>query len=165
MISCLTWDVLALPVVAVPESAERLPLVPFLEDSEHTASLLALNCALVQRSMAHVRYRTTPEDQSPPAAKREHRDLLVEGTLRGHHQQGLAGIQGPRRSEGNHLLPPGYQGRRCCLYIPQTHRTQGWWCPRSRNHGGVRGVIIKTSQVKMNKTKLPGRGHVLQLVG
>lgn len=61
--------------------------------------------------------------------------MLVEGTL---GQRVLAGIQGPHLSEGNRHLPPGYQGQKCCLDIPQTQRTQGWWCPRSQNHFGVR---------------------------
>lgn len=78
-----------LPVVAAPE-----PLL--LEDyGEHTASLPALNCTLVQRSMVRLRRRTTPDDRNPLKGRREHQDLLVEGTLMGHHQRVLAGIQGP----------------------------------------------------------------------
>lgn len=79
----------------------------------------------------------THEEQSPLKGRRERQDLLVEGSQSGHHQQALAGIQRLRLSEGNHPLPHGYRGQNCCLYIPQTHCTQGWWCPRSIKHGGV----------------------------
>lgn len=85
---------------------------------------------MVQRSVVHLRCRT--DCQHPLNGEREHQDLMDEGTLSGHHQQGLAGIQGPRLSEGNRLLHPGYQGQRR-LNNPQTQCTLGWWCPINRN--------------------------------
>lgn len=134
-----------LPVVAVPESAEHLLLVLLLQDEgEHTASLLA---PPGQRSTVH-----------PLTGTRAHRDLLVEGALSGRRQQGPAGIQGPRLSEGNHLLPPGCRGQKCCLGIPQTLRTPGWWCPTRRNHGWVTLSLFSVWQKQlsdineMNKT-------------
>lgn len=77
--------------------------------------------------------------------------MLVEGTL---GQRVLAGIQGPHLSEGNRHLPPGYQGQKCCLDIPQTQRTQGWWCPRSQNHFGVRVDFVFKFYNKKKKTPL-----------
>lgn len=76
-------------------------------------------------------------EEHPLKVRRERQDLLVEGPLSG-HWQALAGIQRLRLSEGSHLLHPGCQGQKCCLGIPQTRGSRGWWCPRGTNQGGVR---------------------------
>lgn len=106
-------------------AAEHLSLGRSLEDyGERTASLLALSCTWVQRSEVRLRCRTAPDDLNPLEEKKE--------------GQGLDGMRAPHLSGGSHhLLPLGYWGRSRCL---DSHRTQGWWFPGSRNRR-VRGIF------------------------